>query len=255
MTTNASQLQLSKSINASVVGIAPSSAAERDWQIVRWVGRMGAATIAQIATRFGLGRTAAYRRVAKASAEGLVERIETLRGQPALIRATRRGLRFGAVALQPAQIRPELVGHWIACTEVALLLEREFGVGMVRSEREIRQLEAEKGRPLASAVLGERPDGSEIRHRADLAVSLDGAVLGVEVELTPKAPQRLETIVRAWRRARWIAGVRYYVPGPVIAAAVERAIARTHAEARVELRALNGLTTSAQFPGRGRERT
>ena len=219
-------------------GITPRSSAARDWQIVRWVARMGAVTLAQLRARFELGRTVAYRRVAACAAMGLLERVETLRGQPALIRATRRGLRFAGVQLRVAQVRPELVGHWIACGDVALALEAEFGPGAVVSEREIRALEADEGQPVASAVVGERPDGSEILHRADLAVRPDGHWLAVEVELTPKAPERLEAIVRAWRRARWLAGARYYAWPGAVATGVERAIARTHADGRVELRGL-----------------
>jgi DNA-binding Lrp family transcriptional regulator len=247
MTQGASQLGITEALDASGVGIIPNSFAARDWQIVRWVSRMGAVTMAQLATRFGLGRTAAYRRIAECRAAGLVERVETMHGQPALIRATRRGLRFAAVALRPAQIRPELVGHWIACADVGLLLEREFGERAVRSEREIRRLEVEHGRPLASAVLRERPDGSDMRHRPDLAVWDRENVLAIEVELTPKAPQRLESIVRAWRRARWIVGTRYYAATPLVAAGVERAIARTHAEGRVEVYALHSVPSGARF--------
>jgi hypothetical protein len=219
-------------------GIAPRSSAARDWQIVRWVARMGAVTLAHLRARFELGRTVAYRRTAACMAAGLLERVETLRGQPALIRATRRGLRFTGVHLRVAQVRPELVGHWIACGDVALLLETEFGSEGVLSEGEIRALEMDEGKPVATAVVGERPDGSEIRHRPDLAVRRGEHVLAIEVELTPKAPQRLEAIVRAWRRARWLAGARYYAWPGAVSTGVERAIARTHADGRVELRGL-----------------
>lgn len=163
-----------------------------------------------------MGRTVAYRRIAACMAAGLLERVETLRGQPALIRATGRGLRFTGVRLRIAQVRAELVGRWIACGDMALALGAEFGPAALLSEREIRATETDEGRPVASAVVGERPDGSEILHRADLAVRRDGKAFAIEVELTPKAPQRLEAIVRAWRRARWLTGVRYYVwPGAV----------------------------------------
>jgi hypothetical protein len=219
-------------------GITPRSSAARDWQMVRWVARMGAVTIGQLRTRFALGRTVAYRRLAACVTAGLLERVETLRGQPALIRATRRGLRFTGVQLRAAQVRPELVGHWIACGEVALTLEAEFGPGAVLSEREIRALETDSGQPVASAVVGEGPDGSEILHRPDLAVRLDEHLLAVEVELAPKAPRRLEAIVRAWRRARWLAAARYYVGPGAVRAGVERAIATTHAAERVEVCAL-----------------
>jgi hypothetical protein len=231
-------------------GITPRTSAARDWQMVRWVARMGAVTLAHLRARFELGRTVAYRRIAACMAAGLLERVETLRGQPALIRATRRGLRFGGVQLRVAQVRPELVGHWIACGDVALALEAEFGPGAVVSEREIRALEADEGQPVASAVVGERPDGSEILHRADLAVRWDTNLLAVEIELTPKAPRRLEAIVRAWRRARWIAGVRYYVTPGTTSQAVATAVRATHSEERVEVRELPSASSLRALNGR-----
>jgi hypothetical protein len=222
----------------TLVGVAPRSSAARDWEIVRWIARMGAVTLAHLRARFELGRTVAYRRIAACMSAGLLERVETLRGQPALIRATRRGLRFTGVQLRVAEVRPELVGHWIACGDVALLLETEFGPGAVLSEREIRALERDEARPVASAVVGESPDGPLILHRPDLAMRSDGRLLAIEIELTPKAPRRLETIVRAWRRARWVAGVRYYVSPGTTSQAVARAVRATHSEERIEIREL-----------------
>lgn len=231
------QLTIERGATA-LAGAAPRSSAARDWQIVRWVARMGAVTLAHLRARFELGRTVAYRRIAACVAAGLLERVETLRGQPALIRATRRGLRFTGVDLRVAQVRPELVGHWIVCGDVALLLDAEFGQGAVLSEREIRALERDQGQPLASAVVGESPDGSEILHRPDLAVRSDGHWVAVEVELTPKAPERLAAIVRAWRRARWVAAVRYYVRPGTTSPGLARAVRATHSEERVEVREL-----------------
>lgn len=219
-------------------GITPRSTVVRDWEIVRWVARMGAVTLSQVRARFELGRTVAYRRIAACAALGLLERVETLRGQQTLIRATKRGLRFTGVQLRVAQVRHELVGHWIACGEAALALEAEFGSEALVSEREIRILERDEGRRVASAIVGERPDGSEILHRPDLAVRSDGHWLAVEVELTPKAPERLEAIVRAWRRARWIAAVRYYVNEGATSQALTRAVRATHSEKRIEIRKL-----------------
>jgi hypothetical protein len=243
------QLTIERAV-PTLAGIAPRTSAARDWQIVRWVARMGAVTLAHLRARFELGRTVAYRRIAACMAAGLLERVETLRGQPALIRATRRGVRFTGVNLRVAQIRPELVGHWIACGDVALLLETEFGPGAVVSEREIRALEAAEGQPVASAVVGERPDGSEILHRADLAVRSDGHWVAVEIELTPKTPERLETIVRAWRRARWVAAVRYYVSPGTTSQGLARAVRATHSEERVEVRELPSASSLRALGGR-----
>lgn len=218
----------------ALAGVRSRSAAARDWQIVRWVGRVGVVTIDQLRERFGLGRTVSYRRVAACVDAGLIERLETLRGVPALLRATRRGLRYAGLPLSVAHAPLELVGHWIACGAVAVALEREFGPGAVRSEREIRVLERGRERPVASAIFGENREGLRRLHLADLAVVAE-RVVAVEVELTPKAPHRLEEIVRAWRRARWVDSIRYYVPDGSAKAGVERAAARVHAGGRVDV--------------------
>ncbi|MGH2986885.1 MAG: hypothetical protein ACRDLO_09385, partial [Solirubrobacterales bacterium] len=182
--------QLAIETDIGVVGGAASPA--RDWEIVRWVGRIGAVTIDQLRNRFGLGRTVAYRRVAACVEGGLLERVALLRGQPALLRATRRGLRLTGLALSVAHVPPELVGHWIACGSVGLALEREFGADALRSEREMRRDERWQDRAIASAKLGENPDGSNRLHLPDLATITNGATIAVEVELTAKAPKRLE---------------------------------------------------------------
>jgi hypothetical protein len=234
MTTSLDQLALPEA-SPLVAGLAPQSAAVRDWEIVRWIARMGAVTLGQVRARFGLGRTAGYRRVAACVEGGLLERVRILHGQPALLRATRRGLRYGGVRLPLAQISADQVGHWIACADVALELEAEFGADAVRSEREIRLLEREAGRPIGSCSLGERPEGGERLHRADLIAVREREVTAVEVELTPKGATRLEEIVRGWRRARWVGSIRYYAAGSGTAAGLERAIAAARAAERVSV--------------------
>jgi hypothetical protein len=225
---------------AILAGVRPGSPAARDWQIVHWIGRIGIVTIEQLQRRFRLGRTVAYRRTAACIEGRLLERVETLRGVPALLRATRRGLRYVGLRLPVAQAAPEQVGHWIACGAVALELEGEFGTDALRGEREIRALERGRERPVASAELGETASGARRLHLADLVV-LGERTLAVEVELTPKAPRRLEEIVRAWRRARWVDEIRYYVPSGSTRAGLERAISRAHAGERIELRRIEGV--------------
>ena len=163
---------------------------------------------------------------------------------PRLIRATRRGLRLTGRPLGVAQAPPELVGHWVACGWVALSLECEFGPDAVRSEREIRVAERWRERATASAKLGDNPDGSDRLHRPDLAVVGDGVLIAVEVELTAKAQKRLDAIVKAWCRARWVESVRYYVPPGGTRGGVERAVQRMRAAERVDIRSIDGLTES-----------
>lgn len=66
--------------------------------------------------------------------------------------------------------------------------------------------------------------------------------MAVEVELTVKAPERLEEICRGWARARWVSGV-LYLASPDAQRAVERAIHRTQAHERVVVVPLEALPT------------
>ncbi len=111
----------------------------------------------------------------------------------------------------------------------------EAGLDQVVSDRELRLFERIEGKPLASAKVGEHPDGSPALHRPDLAIIGEELPIAVEVELTPKAPQRLLRLIRAWRRASWVEEVRYYcAPGPA-RRAVERAVRSARAEERVRI--------------------
>lgn len=70
-------------------------------------------------------------------------------------------------------------------------------------------------------------------HRADLAVLTEGGRIAVEVELTPKSPRRLQALMRSWRWAvgsRVVAEVHYHCAPGQTRKAVERAVAKVHAE-------------------------
>lgn len=174
---------------------------ERDRQLVAWIGRFGAVEVRHVQERFGVGRSVGYGLVARLVEAGLLERLALLRGEPALIRASEAGLRFAALGLPVAQVRIGELRHWIACADVALWAEREYGTDAVISERELRFTELLEERPIASAVTGELPDGRPRLHRPDLVISTRERPTAIEVELTPKAPARLRAIVKAWRRA------------------------------------------------------
>ena len=210
----------------------------RDRELVGWVGRLGAVEVRQVGERFGVGRSVAYGLVARLIEAGLLERLALLRGEPALIRATEAGLRFAGLGLSVAPIRLGELRHWIACADIALWAERAYGREALISERELRFAEQLEGRPIASAVLGELPDGRPMLHRPDLVVTAYGRAIAVEVELTPKAPARLKAIVKAWRRARHVEHVVYFcAPGPTHRA-LERAVTAVHATERIEVRDL-----------------
>lgn len=209
----------------------------RDQQLLVYVACQGVVTIEHVMAALMVGRTAAYRRVAHCLDASLLERLEILRTEPSLLRATRKCLRYlGLDALPLAEVTAATAPHWLRCASVArLLVEREFHEHEVFSERDLRLTEQMNGRPPASAKVGELPSGAPRYHRPDLAVINPGGVIAVEVELSLKAPRRLEAILRGWRRASEVDEVRYYcAPGPVTRG-LRRAVAKTATAEKVRI--------------------
>ncbi len=207
----------------------------RDRDLLRYIGRHGAVSIEHVMAALGVGRTAAYRRVAACVERGLLERLELLRFEPSLLRATAAGLRYAGLGFGAPVVSPGSVEHWLRCASVALWLGEEFGPNRILTERELRLAERIEGRPIASAKVGELPNGAPRLHRPDLAVLGSERPIAIEVELTPKAPQRLEQLIRAWRRASWVAEVRYLCAPGQTRRAVERAVQKTRASGRVRI--------------------
>jgi hypothetical protein len=206
----------------------------RDRELIGFIARHGVVEIAHVMAAMGVGKTAAYRRVAACIEAGLLERLALLRAEPTLLRATREGLRYvGLAALPLALVSPGAADHFLRCTATALALITEFDSESVIGERELALLERIEQRPLASARLVAH--GREGLHRPDLAVFTPDATIAIEVELSAKAPRRLEAIVRAWRRATWIEEVRYYCAPGATRRGLERAIEKTRAEQKVHL--------------------
>jgi hypothetical protein len=205
----------------------------RDRELVGFVGRHGIVAIDHVMAEFGVGRTAAYRRVARCIEQGLLERVGILREEPAVLRATRAGLSWVGLGLPLATLSPATIGHELRCVSVAQHLAFEFGSQPVLSEREIAFEERFAEQPIASAKVGELPGGRPRLHRPDLAVITERGVIAIEVELSPKAPRRLLAIMRAWRRASWVAEVRYCCEPGQTRRAVERAVREARCEGRV----------------------
>lgn len=218
-------------ISGSEDGSRASGSACKDREAVRYVARHGVVEIGHVMAATGVGRAAAYRRVARLQEAGLIERVCVV-GAQGLLRATREGLRYAGLGLPVASISPGGVEHYLRCASVAQRLADRFGAEAVLSEREIAFAETLEERPVASAEVGQG-GGRPRYHRADLAVLAEAGTIAVEVELTPKAPRRLEEIIRAWRRAigAGLLGEVHYVcrPGKTHRG-VERAVAKVKAQ-------------------------
>jgi hypothetical protein len=208
----------------SVWGTSVSEEDGRDRRLLRFVARHGIVCVDQVRRELGVGRTAAYRRVGACIEAGLLERIDLLREEPSLLRATRQGLRYvGLGGLRVAEISPGAVEH---CTSTAQRLGESFGHERMRTERELVLAEQIADRPLVSAVMGRLPNRKPRLHRPDLVLLTDEGPIAIEVELTPKAPRRLEAILRAWRGNPRIWAVHYYCAPGQTRRAVERAAAK-----------------------------
>lgn len=207
---------------------------ERLQQVVELCASMPR-TVEHLGGALGVRRAATYRHVATGVQLGLLARRAPLRALPGLIVATREGHRWIGSGLAPARVTPPLVPHWISCSEIARALESEFPGARIISAAELQLEEAIEEKPIASAEVGSEANGSSRLHRPDLVVVNGERPLAIEVELTPKSPARLERIMRGWRRARCVRGVRYYAAAGTTRRAVERAIRKAHAGERVAL--------------------
>ena len=113
----------------------------RDLEIVAWLDRLAAASVDQIRSRFGLGRTQAYRRLQVLRDFGLVRRRHLTLTRPPLYTVTGRRLRVAscehAHALSDLVVRIEAAGGEVA-TELELRRERANGLDPGRLSEEQR---------------------------------------------------------------------------------------------------------------------
>jgi hypothetical protein len=125
--------------------------------------------------RFRLGRTVGYRRLAALVDCGLLSRQRLVYGQPALYTATRDGLMWAGIPqLEPARVGVATTRHWAMCAR----LERAERVE-VWGEPRLRAAELEADHAVASAQLGQLPDGRpRLRRPGSRAISRCGAVGG-----------------------------------------------------------------------------
>jgi hypothetical protein len=201
----------------------------RERQILDWIARIGAADARQVMARFGLKHTAAYERLKPLVEMGLLDHHRLLHLQPGLYFATAKGLRTcGLEQLPVHRVGVSTFAHDRAVASAAVGLHRGLPEWELLGERELRALEAECGHLVGSVRLREgavRP----AFHRPDLLLHRPaGGALAIEVELSVKAQPTLQSILRAYARARHLAGV-YYLADRRPAAALERAAQRVRA--------------------------
>jgi hypothetical protein len=156
--------------------------------------------------------------------------------------ATAEGLRWTCLErLGVYRVGPGGFRHAVELAAAAVALHEALPDCEQLSERELRISESDDSKLIASASVGELPGGRPALHRPDLAlIGPEGRVLAIEIELSIKAPRRLQAICRGYARARHVSHV-YYLATPPAARAVSRAVADTRSEARITVLALTDV--------------
>lgn len=181
-------------------------------------------TIEDLAADIGCGRSEIYRHVQGAIDLELVERHDLIKGMPALLAASRDGHRFAHSGLRPARISHGGFHHLVVCSQIAADLRSRYPDVELLSEFELRLRESIEQRPIASAHVGHLPNSRPRLHRPDLVLIPAGRQpTAIEVELTPKAPERLRAVMTGWRRAHWVERVVYLCPEGTTLRAVQAA--------------------------------
>jgi hypothetical protein len=213
--------------------------------LLRWTAGIGAVTAEALACVQEISVPSARGRLSAATQDELLARHRLLSDLPALYTVTRAGLRRAAITgLEPCRISAANSSHAIACAHAAAELQRSYPDHRIVGEGELRRDERRLGSPVASAVMRGGAGGRPALHRPDLAIwssapDREGPVV-VEIELTIKAPRRLEAICRAWARARGVSGV-LYLAAPEVRRPLERAIDKAQAAERIAVLGLEVL--------------
>lgn len=230
----------------AVVPPAPSLARA---DLIQWVAGLGAVTAEALARREGISVSSARGRLVAAVRAGQLTRHRLLTDDPALYVLTRGGIRvLGLVGFEPARVSAANAKHMVACAYAAAVLEDLYPALEVIGEPGLRRAERLAGDQLASVSLGKRGGIAARTHRPDLVLvprlSHQGQPVAVEVELTVKAPRRLEAICRAWARARHLEGVLYLV-APDVREALKRAIDKARASEQIAIVPLESFDQDA----------
>jgi hypothetical protein len=205
--------------------------------MIRWIAGLGAVTAEALAHHQQISLPSARGRLQAAATRRLLAAERPLRDAPTLYSVTPSGMKVAGCDLDACRVTPSNARHLVVCAAAAAGLARCYPDHVAGGERDLRRQERDHGARLASALLGRGPDGQPLLHRPDLVLwpvhmSAGSLPLAVEVELTVKAPRRLEGICRAWARCELIAGV-LYLAAPEVERPLERAIERAQARSRV----------------------
>ena len=192
----------------------------RDREILAWLARMRFARVEQIARRFGMGRTAAYRRVAAMRGANLVKLTPPIFAGPGVSVVTKRGLWVAQSQLGLPHVDTRQFDHDLELVEIATDYELEGHT--VITDREIRSM-ARTAHPSDERY---RVRGGAALNRSwvypDLIVETEELRFAVELEIAAKSQRRLTDIIWGYLRSRELDHVVYLVTDPVVGRRIEK---------------------------------
>ncbi|QUS40605.1 MarR family transcriptional regulator [Tardiphaga alba] len=196
---------------------------KRDIDVLPWVNGWGGVTVEQIAKRWGVDFSTAARRVRKLIEAGLLQRhyVNGLSIQP--IGVTQEGCTIAGDTLRPLPgIRLATWRHDSMAVDLERRVFAMFGKGTLNPDRRIRE--------------NLRVQGIESSHIPDIEfVPVQGRPIAIELELSMKAPARLQAIIDAYGTGKLYAEVCYLVPDVRMGRYVRRFIDRHEDKVRVVL--------------------
>jgi DNA-binding transcriptional ArsR family regulator len=194
----------------------------RSVDALRWLSRVEVAGIEPLGRALGFGWRATYSHVQRLADAGLLERVHDREGSVvAITREGRRAVGADSGDVRVGATRGSGLRHARAVSWVAALLT-------LRDREWVSDHEA---RGLPEWQIPVIWTHHRATHRPDVGVTIVGARVAVEVELSHKAPRRLRAILAGYEHAitagDLTGGVLYVSDRPDVLAAVKRAAACT----------------------------
>jgi hypothetical protein len=229
---------------------------DSDQAVLEFLAEHRVARAAHVAKLLDVSIDVAARRLRRLAKSGYVERDRLFAGQPHYASITREGLAatgstLPAPRLDVAEYRHDIGMAWV------WLAARDGAFGALagmHSEREMRSADRRSGEVeerFGLKVSGAGPRGGTLTHYPDLLLrTAGGHRVAVELELTAKAPRRLDKIMRRYVADRRIDAVVYLVDDQRVARQVRAAAARTGASDLVHVQPVR-FTEEAGPPARG----
>ena len=159
----------------------------RDLEILKAINSFGFVDINYIIKRFNMHSTAAYRRLHQLVKNDLLIHQGLLHRQPGVYRGTKLSTEFSHDVLPPLKsVSLATYDHQLKVAHLSLVLLEKSG-GEFITQRHIRNQSG------ISAV-------GQKSHKSDGTLVLPNKRIAIEVELTPKSRERLEKIIRHYRK-------------------------------------------------------